>query len=218
MGISTLLEGANSFQKEVFKKKKETFVELVKNGQNPKALFIGCSDSRIVPNLITQSNPGDLFVYRNVGNFVPPFDPEAKFHGTAAAIEYAVSHLKVSDVIICGHSHCGAIKGVYQREELDENSMAHLKKWLELGERAKIIVENMDKRQHFSFEEKLTHTEQISVVFSMQNILTYPRVAKKVKDGVLSIRGWYYKIETGEILYYDDDENEFLPILLKDEK
>lgn len=212
MGISTLLNGATSFQKEVFKRKKETFIDLVKNGQHPKALFVGCSDSRIVPNLITQSKPGDLFVYRNVGNFVPPFNPKALFHGTAAAIEYAVSHLKVSDVIICGHSHCGAIKGVYKRDKLDENSMAHLKKWLELGERAKSIVENMDKKQHFSFEEKLEHTEQISVVFSMQNILTYPRVAKKVQDGILSIRGWYYKIETGEILYYDDDENEFLPI------
>ncbi len=212
MGIFQLLKGVKSFQKETFKKNQNKYVDLVKNGQNPKALFIGCSDSRVVPSLITNSEPGDLFVYRNVGNFVPPFNPEVEFHGTAAAIEYAVSHLNVSNIIICGHSHCGAIKGVYEKDKLDPKSMAHLKKWLELGERAKKIVENMSFTQHFSFEEKLRHTEQISTVFSMQNLLTYPMVTKKVKDGTLSIRGWYYKIETGEIYYYDDDKMDFLPI------
>ncbi len=212
MNMSDILSGANSFSQEIFKKKREKYIDLVKNGQHPKALFIGCSDSRVVPNLITNSDPGDLFVYRNVGNFVPPFSPEVEFHGTAAAIEYAVSHLKVSNIIICGHSHCGAIKGVYNRDKLDIDSMAHLIKWLELGERAKNIVEKIASKQCLSFEEKLKHTEQISVIFSMQNLLTYPRVAKKVANGDLSIRGWYYKIETGEILYYSEEEMEFLAI------
>jgi len=212
MNMSDILKGASSFHHETFKKNRDIYRDLVKNGQHPKVLFIGCSDSRVVPNLITNSDPGDLFVYRNVGNFVPPFNPEVEFHGTAAAIEYAVSHLKVSDIIICGHSHCGAIKGVYSRDKLDAKSMAHLRKWLELGERAKNIVEKIASKQCLSFEEKLKHTEQISVVFSMQNLLTYPRVAKKVKDGDLSIRGWYYKIETGEILYYNEKDMEFLAI------
>ncbi len=212
MNMSDLLDGVDSFRQSTFKKNKNKYVDLVKNGQHPKALFIGCSDSRVVPNLITNSDPGDLFVYRNIGNFVPPFNPNVEFHGTAAAIEYAVSHLKVSNVIVCGHSHCGAIKGVYERESLDIESMAHLRKWLELGNRAKDIVDKMAIKQNFSFDEKLKHTEQISVIFSMQNLLTYPRVAQKIIDGVLSIRGWYYKIETGEILYYDEEEMEFLPI------
>ncbi len=210
--MSDILSGTNSFRKETFKKNRSRYIDLVKNGQHPKALFIGCSDSRVVPNLITSSEPGDLFVYRNIGNFVPPFNPKVEFHGTAAAIEYAVSHLKISNVIVCGHSHCGAIKGVYERDKLDTESMTHLKKWLELGERAKAIVDKMAIKQHLSFEEQLEHTEQISVIFSMQNLLTYPRVAKKVMDGILSIRGWYYKIETGEILYYDEEEMEFTPI------
>jgi carbonic anhydrase len=212
MDMSSLLDGAESFQKKVFKKNKNKYEDLVKNGQHPKALFIGCSDSRVVPNLITNADPGDLFVYRNIGNFVPPFDPKIQYHGTAAAIEYAVSHLEVGDIIICGHSHCGAIKGVYEREKLDENSMAHLRKWLELGERAKEIVEIMSVKQHFDIDEKLEHTEQISVIFSMQNLLTYPRVAQKIMDGTLSINGWYYKIETGEIFSYDEDDMKFLPI------
>ncbi len=212
MGISEILKGVNSFQKSSFKKNREKFIDLVKNGQNPKALFVGCSDSRVVPNVITDSDPGDLFVYRNVGNFIPPFNPEAIFHGTAAAIEYAVSHLNISEIIICGHSHCGAIKGLYQRDKMDDTSMAHLKKWLELGERAKKIVENISATKELSHEEKLKMTEQISVVFSMQNILTYPKVYERVQDGSLSIRGWYYIIEKGEILYYDDEAMEFVSI------
>ncbi|MCF6173290.1 MAG: carbonic anhydrase [Campylobacteraceae bacterium] len=213
MNISNLLNSAASFHKDKFKKNRSKYIDLVKNGQHPQALFIGCSDSRVIPNLITNSDPGDLFVYRNVGNFVPPFNPKVEFHGTAAAIEYAVSHLKISNIIICGHSHCGAIKGVYERDSLDIDSMAHLKKWLELGNRAKDIVDEMAIKYNFTFEEKLEHTEQISVVFSMQNILTYPKVVQKVKDGELSIRGWYYKIETGEISYYNEEEMEFLPIV-----
>ena len=212
MNMSDLLDGAESFQKNAFKKNKNRYLDLAKNGQHPKALFIGCSDSRVVPNLMMNANAGDLFVYRNIGNFVPPFDPKIEYHGTAAAIEYAVSHLKVSDIIVCGHSHCGAIKGVYEREKLDIESMAHLRKWLELGVRAKEIVEKMSLKQHFSMDEKLEHTEQISVIFSMQNLLTYPRVAAKVMNGTLSINGWHYKIETGEIFSYDEDEMKFLPI------
>ncbi len=210
MGISYLLNGVESFQKVTFKKKREKFNELVQKGQHPKALFIGCSDSRVIPNLITNSDPGDLFVYRNVGNFVPPFDPDANFHGTAAAIEYAVSHLKVSDIIVCGHSHCGAIRGVYEKDKLDIHSMAHLIKWLKLGERAKEIVDKMAQKNHLSMDERYEQTEQISIIFSMQNLLTYPTVRQKVQDEKLSIRGWYYLIETGEIKFFDEEKVEFL--------
>ena len=212
MNLTELINGVEAFQKKTFKKKRDKYIDLVKNGQKPKALFIGCSDSRVVPNLITSSGPGDLFVYRNVGNFVPPFNPAVQYHGTAAAIEYAVSHLEISDIIICGHSHCGAIKGVYEKEHHDMSEVEHLKKWLELGDRAKNIVEKMAAKEGMTLEEKLEHTEQISVIFSMQNILTYPLVTSRVLDGKLSIRGWYYKLETGEILYYDEDEMQFLPI------
>jgi len=110
MDFSSIIKGSEHFKNKDFKKYKNKFIDLVKNGQHPKVLFIGCSDSRVVPNLITQSEPGDLFVMRNIGNFVPPFKPDVDFHGTAAAIEYAVSILKVTDIIVCGHSHCGAIK------------------------------------------------------------------------------------------------------------
>ena len=212
MDISKLINGIEHFSKKEFSQNKKKYIELVKKGQHPKALFIGCSDSRVVPNIITSSEPGDLFVMRNVGNFVPPFSPEVEYHGTAAAIEYAVNELKVSDIIVCGHSHCGAIKGLYKREELDKTKMTHLRRWLHLGDRAKQIVEAIDEKQTLSQEDKLKYTEHISVVFSLQNLLTYPTVAKLVTDGELSLRGWYYTIETGEIEFYDEDEMSFFPI------
>jgi len=106
--------GHEAFRKIAFNKSKERFRKLVDEGQSPKALFIGCSDSRVMPAMITSSKPGDLFIIRNIGNFVAPFNPDADFHATASAIEYAVSILEVSDIIVCGHSDCGAIEALYK--------------------------------------------------------------------------------------------------------
>jgi len=134
MNLQEYAEG-NKLFRSYFKKNKEALLKLVTSGQSPKALFIGCSDSRVIPDLMVQSNPGDLFVIRNVGNFVPPFKPDEDFHSTASGIEYAVSVLGVEEIIICGHTHCGACKALY--ETLDDKSLIHTKKWLELGESAK---------------------------------------------------------------------------------
>ena len=125
----------NKLFRTYFKKNKEALLNLVERGQSPKALFIGCADSRVIPDLMVQSNPGDLFVIRNVGNFVPPYRPDEDFHATASGIEYAVSVLKVQEVIICGHTHCGACNALYQT--IEDPSLVHTKKWLELGESAK---------------------------------------------------------------------------------
>ncbi|WP_331773805.1 carbonic anhydrase [Sulfurospirillum sp. 1612] len=211
MDISMLMRGTEAFKKQSFKKYKERYIDLVKRGQKPKALFIGCSDSRVVPSLITNSDPGDLFVVRNIGNFVPPYKPDVDFHGTAAAIEYAVSFLKVSDIIVCGHSHCGAIEGVFKKEDIDPDAMIHVKKWLELGERTKEMIDQLEVSEPLELKLKMEMAEQISVVFSLQNLLSYPKVAEKVEEGTLSIRGWYYKIETGDVSFYDDDKMLFLP-------
>lgn len=112
MEIKRLIDGHESFKEGKFKKFENKFVDLVKNGQNPKSLFIACADSRVDPALITSSDPGDLFILRNIGNFVPPYSPDDDYHATAAGIEYAVSVLKVSDIIVCGHSNCGAIESL----------------------------------------------------------------------------------------------------------
>jgi carbonic anhydrase len=199
----------NELFRTYFKKNKESLLELVKSGQSPKALFIGCSDSRVIPDLILQTNPGDLFVIRNVGNFVPPYKPDEDFHATASGIEYAVSVLEVEEVIICGHTHCGACQHLY--EPIEDSSLIHTRKWLELGENAKksaILSLGADAPK----EELLRLTEKLSVINQIDNILTYPSVKKRFEDGSLHIHGWYYDIETGKIEYYNADSYEFLPL------
>ncbi len=210
--VKAFVEGHKSFQKIKFKKNEERFKKLVEEGQNPKALFIGCSDSRVMPALITGSKPGDLFIVRNIGNFVAPYNPDADYHATASAIEYAVSILEVSDIIVCGHSHCGAIASLYKKIQPTPENI-HTLKWLELGDEAKKVslfaYQNADK------ETLLRYTEHISVVYQLDNLLTYPAVKRKVEEGTLYLHGWYYDIENGQIDYYDDENYEFKALTQK---
>jgi carbonic anhydrase len=209
MNIQEYAEG-NKLFKSYFTKNKQSLLELVTAGQSPKALFIGCSDSRVIPDLIIQSNPGDLFVIRNVGNFVPPFKPDEDFHSTAAGIEYAVSMLEVKEIIICGHSHCGACKCLFEEKITDAN-LIHTRKWLELGESAKISA-ILSLGANAPKEDLLRLTEKLSIIKQIENILTYPNVKERFENGLLSIHGWLYDIETGNIDYYNADTYEFLPL------
>jgi carbonic anhydrase len=210
MDIASLISGYAAFRDKKFKKYQNRFIDLVEQGQRPKVLFIGCSDSRVDPALITNSDPGELFILRNVGNLIPPFSPDNDFHGTAAGIEYAVSVLNVTDIIVCGHSHCGAIDGLYR--DITDPALVHVKKWLELGKQARDYVEETIK-ESASEREKLSMTERISVVFQLNNLLTYPEVARKVETGEVSLRGWYYKIKTGELEYYNEETMRFEPMI-----
>ena len=202
----SLLEGNDVFKKSYFKEHAKELADLAINGQHPKALYIGCADSRVVPDLMLDAKPGDLFVLRNVGNFVAPYQPAENFHATASGIEYATSVLKVTDIIICGHTHCGAIKALY--EDIDDPDLTHTKKWLSLGEKAKsmaMIALGKDAEK----EKLLRLTERLSVITQIENLLTYPSVKKKVDSGEINIHGWMYEIDTGNIEYYDPDVSEF---------
>ncbi len=209
MSISTLVKSHQRFKDEYKKKYIHLFKDLVTKGQSPKTLFISCSDSRVIPNLLTMTRPGDLFVTRNIGNFVPPFDPDCECSATPAVIEYALVHLKVENIIICGHTHCGACKALYE-DIPDNNEEIHLKKWLRFGESAKNqalnLVGNGNK------EKLLSATEKFNVVEQMKNLLTYPVVTNRVNDNKLFIQGWYYHIEDGALEYFNPVEYRFLPI------
>ena len=207
MTIEELKEGNQLFRNTKFKDYKNDFDTLVQKGQSPEILFIGCSDSRVVPDLIISSKPGDMFIVRNVGNFVPPYKDDIDYHGTTAAIEFALSVLNVKHIIICGHSNCGACRSLYL--DLD-NSLVHMKKWLQLGIKAK---EEVLKKLDFKTQEKevYTLTEKTSIIHQLKNLLTFPEVKKRIKDNRLSIHGWHYKIEDGTIEYYDRKKNLFNP-------
>lgn len=211
MKIAELISGYEKFKDTKFKKYENKFLDLVKNGQHPKVLFIACSDSRVDPALITNSAPGELFVLRNIGNFVPPFAPDNDFHATAAGIEYAVSILEVTDIIICGHSHCGAIETMYTK--ITDINLVHVKKWLELGMDAKNYVTQKLISQNVTQHERLELTEKISLLFQSKNLLTYPDVERRVNEGELFIRSWYYHLETGELEYFNTESGEFEPMI-----
>ena len=183
-------------------------MSLVTNGQAPKALFIGCSDSRVIPDLILGTKPGDLFVVRNVGNFVPPYNYDDVFQETASAIEYAVSVLAVSEIIVCGHTHCGACATLHYPPEKVEY-LPHLKRWLKIAEKAKDLALETEK----TGEELLRETEEISVVLQLEHLLTYPIVYKKFNTGELHIHGWIFDIESGAISSYNPDEQKFVPLI-----
>jgi len=204
--IQDLKDGNENFRTIKFQHNKKRFKKLIEDGQDPKALFIGCSDSRFMPSMITGSNPGDLFVVRNIGNFVAPYNPDEDYHATASAIEYAVSVLEIQDIIVCGHSHCGAIESLYKDiKKSKENT--HTVKWLELGQSAK----KMAMLTHGSSDKdtRLRYTEKISVIYQLENLLTYPAVKKGVEEGRIFLHGWYNDLEKGTIEYYDDEAFEF---------
>ncbi len=209
MAAETLIKGNALFQESYFKKNETELLRLAKEGQNPKALYIGCSDSRVIPDLMMQTRPGDMFVIRNVGNFVAPYSPSVDYHSTASAIEYAVSVLEVEEIIICGHTHCGACKALF--ETVDDPELIHTKHWLKLGEPAKELAIKAIGADAGK-ERLLRLTEQFSIITQLENLLTYPSVQRRVKTGEINIHGWYYDIENGNIDYYDPEHCLFQPI------
>ncbi len=195
-----MLNRLRRFHDDYFPRVEDQFKSLVKDGQHPSILFIGCSDSRIVPYLLTGTGPGEFFIVRNVGAFVPPHDGSAGHHGTAAAIEFAVLNLKVNRIVVCGHSHCGGIRPLY--DEVSPEA-TNLSAWLELAREAVLPVQVTN--------EALRRTEQRAVVLQLERLMCYPMVRRRVESGLLTLHGWHYVIEDGEIHVFDARTSAFVP-------
>ncbi len=209
MILKDLIKGNEIFRKNQLPKIEHELKDLVENGQHPEVMFIGCSDSRVTPDLMLSTRPGDMFILRNVGNFVPPFKHDEDFHGSAAAIEYAVAVLKVKHIIICGHSHCGACQSLYQ-DIPNNDSLIHVKTWLNLGKKAK---EKTLKNKNFTNDqEKFRETERNSIIHQLDNLLTYPDIERLLKSNELQIHGWYYDIGSAKIDFYDKENDVFKPL------
>lgn len=207
--MKKLLDGLIKFRENDFEKHRELFRNL-KESQNPHTLFIGCSDSRLVPNLITQTLPGELFVIRNIANIVPPYRESQEYLATTSAIEYAVKILGIENIVVCGHSNCGGCKSLYSLDEvLDE--IPHTKKWLELAANVKnkVLSEIGQEKANEANRKLEWMTEQVNIVEQMKNLLTYTFIAKKCAEKTLSIEGWYYIIETGEVYIYNKQDGLF---------
>lgn len=207
MNTQSLFDGVKEFNSNDFVEYQELFKKIGRQ-QNPHTLFIGCSDSRVVPNLITKTLPGELFVIRNIANIVPLFRLSDEFLATTSAIEYAVKVLNVDTILVCGHSNCGGCNALFMNEN-DTASIPHTKKWLEL---AKNVKDKMVNLRIDDLRVREWMTEQLNIVEQMNHLLSYPYIAEKYEKGELSILGWYYLIETGEVFNYDKDEKKFLKI------
>ncbi len=204
--MKKLIDGIHRFQSGVFGAQKELFTRLSK-GQDPDALFITCSDSRINPNLITQTGPGDLFILRNAGNIVPPYG--AIHGGEAATIEYAIDVLGVRDIIVCGHTHCGAMKAVLDPTGLDE--LPAVKGWLNHAEATRRVM-----KTHYANvsdpSERLETCIEENVLVQIENLRTHPAVFAGMSSNKLTLHAWCYEIETGDVDAFDPEQGQFVPL------
>lgn len=228
-----LLQRLRRFHEDAFPHHERTFRELVDQGQRPATLFIGCSDSRLVPYLLTGAGPGELFLVRNVAAFVPPYDgfmagprdgggvlgvasaglagdtgaPRwVGYHGTSAAIEFAVLNLNVQRIIVCGHSHCGGIRALYEGVPAQARNLAA---WLELGHEARLPVAEPGP-------DVLRRTEQRAVVLQLERLMDYPMVRERVEAGTLTLHGWHYVIEDGQVHVFDVGSGRFIAASVAD--
>jgi carbonic anhydrase len=204
-----LLQGVRVFQHRVFPERRKHFEELAK-GQAPSTLFITCSDSRIVPEMVTQTGPGELFVLRNAGNLVPSWD--AEHTGEAATIEYAVKVLKVREIVVCGHSHCGAMQGLLNPSSVED--LPAVKQWLSHASRTLEEVANLPLygEGSDSADDLLTTAVKCNVIVQLAHLRTYPAVAEAEAQGKLELLGWFYRFETGETYELDGASRQFVSV------
>jgi len=202
--MQKLVQGVHAFQSEYFSKHQKLFKKL-SEGQNPETLFITCSDSRVVPHLITDTQPGDLFIVRNIGNVVPtPKLPG----GTAAAVEYAVEVLGVENIVVCGHTLCGAMRALLDPKSIE--NLPFVKKWVDQTEKVRKIVR--DRYAHLEGNELLTAAVEENVLVQLEHLREFSFVADRLKTNTLHVAGWVFKIETGEVFEFDPEAGQFLTI------
>lgn len=203
--MEKLIQGIHAFQANVFRRNLDFFRDLA-DGQAPQALFITCSDSRVVPELITQTDPGDLFVLRNVGNIVPPHGSPSG--AVASGIEYAVRALKVKDIVVCGHTRCGAMDGLLNPDTLA--ALPRVREWLRHADACRAVLDSA--YGHLTGEARWKVAAEENVLTQLENLRTHPAVADGLANGALKLHGWVYKMESGQVFAYDPADGQFTPI------
>jgi carbonic anhydrase len=195
MSLQHLISGHDQFKK-AFEQQHRGWLRLVEKGQHPGILWIGCSDSRIIPEQITGARPGELFVMRNVGNVVPPYGTTGD--AAAAVLEFAVLELAVEHIIVCGHSHCGGIEAILGQG--GQNTTSHLARWVSWIQPAVSQVEARGVAQ----ETRWLETCKANVLLQCSNVMSYPAVSQANREGRLTVHGWLFDLESGSLLAYDD--------------
>lgn len=200
-----IVHGALTFRRHIFAAYRDLFQRLAADGQRPQALFIGCSDSRVVPNLITMSDPGDLFIVRNVGALVPP--EGSADHSVSSAVEYAVSVLGVSDIIVCGHTRCGAMRALLEGGV----GAGPLASWLEHGAASRKLLDTYYPEIKDP-AQRLDKLCQVNILLQLDRLRTHSAVAAPLAEGKLHLHGWLFDVETAELSAFQPDEERFVPL------
>lgn len=203
--MQKLEAGIHHFHANYFASNRRLFEKLAEAGQKPEVLFITCSDSRVVPNLITNAGPGELFIVRNVGNIVPAVH-RGVLGGVSAAIEYAIEVLDIGHVIVCGHTNCGAIDAILHPER--SKHLTHVSRWL--GESSEIPRIMAERYASLSPEARMTAAVQENVLVQLENLRSFDFLARRLDAGTLKISGWVFKIASGEVFDYDPTSGQFL--------
>jgi carbonic anhydrase len=204
--MDRIIAGVHRFRRHEYTKNRALYQELARRQQNPMALFITCADSRVLPHRITQTQPGDLFEIRNAGNIVPPHGAAAG--GEGATIEYSLDVLGIKNIIVCGHSQCGAMKAMLQEDPLEQLPAA--KAWFGHAEATKRIAKQ--KYKNLPFEKLWTLATQENVLVQMNHVSTHPAVAARLSSNEVQVFGWYYDIGEGLILQYDQAQGRFVEL------
>jgi carbonic anhydrase len=202
--MNRIIQGIQQFQQNVFPANRELFERLA-TGQSPEALFIACSDSRVSLEWVTQSGPGDLFVCRNAGNIAPVY---GYTDAISSAIEYAVSALRVKDIVICGHSDCGAMKGLLHPEKL--SAMPDVRGWLRHSEEARRSLETGEI--DVNHPDALSTVTRLNIRLQLDHLRTHPQVRSALAAGTLKLHGWYYRIDSGAVEAWDSATEHWVPV------
>lgn len=214
--LSRLIVGYEAFKARYFSQERESLVyeKLVQEGQNPEVMLIACSDSRVDPSILLGALPGELFVVRNVANIVPPCDNDPRHHGTSAALEFAVEHLKVQHIILLGHSHCGGIAALLNTSSChiaDQQNQSFIGSWMRIASAAKIKTESACEGQPFL--ERAKFCEEQSLLISLNNLETFPWIRARVAVGKLQLHAWRFDLSTGIIQRFDGASKQFEPLV-----
>jgi carbonic anhydrase len=207
--IEELIAGYRRFRNGYYRANEERLTALATEGQSPAVAIVGCCDSRVDPAVITDSAPGDLFVIRNVANLVPPCEGEGNWHGTSAALEFAVTGLEVEHLIVLGHARCGGIRALLEDNAPtgDGHFIAH---WMQIADSARqVALEAADPR---SMDERARLCELESIKISLTNLASFPWIQKRLEQGRLKLHGWYYDMKSGELLFLDQRDNRYKPL------
>jgi carbonic anhydrase len=200
--MDDIINGVRTFQRDVYPQYRELF-EKLSAGQSPEALVVTCSDSRVDPFLFTNAQPGQLFVIRNAGNLVPKYD--GMIGGVTATIEFAIVGLRVPNIIVCGHSGCGAIHGLLHPDSIQ--NMPHVANWL--SHHAEPVLEILNKAGRLGGPDEMQQAVEANVLVQLDNLRGHPCVAESLKAGKITLHGWVYDIATGEVRAYQDEWKQF---------